>query len=134
MWWMTSHRGDRRGNAAIEFALVLPVLLLLALPPIEFAWYITCSRTALEAVQDGARVGAKTPLSNDPVAAARAATLANLDASLPISYSPSDVGVSLVNGGDTVRVDVSIPFPPLIGFAPVPDRIEAFHQMRVERL
>lgn len=102
---MTSRWGqDReRGAAVVEFALVVPVLLLLVLGIAEFGRAYNIQTTVSGAAREGARAMA---LQNDP-AAARAAvenaagTLGLSDAQ--ISVSPSSCPV----GGDT-SVDATV--------------------------
>ncbi len=49
---------DNRGVALIEFALVLPILLLLVLGIIEFGWIYNGYITITGAAREGARVAA----------------------------------------------------------------------------
>ena len=68
-WWhhRTSSQGmprsrrpsTRRGAAAIEFVLTLPVLALLLFGAIEFGNYFSQLGTVTDVVQDAARYGAK---------------------------------------------------------------------------
>lgn len=48
---------DCRGASAVEFALVLPVLLLILFGTIEYGWYLTCQFVLNNAVAEGARAG-----------------------------------------------------------------------------
>lgn len=58
-----------RGAAAVEFALVLPILLLLVIGILEFGRAYHVQTTLSNAARDGVRVMA---LQNDPVAASAA--------------------------------------------------------------
>lgn len=51
-------RRARRGTSAIEFALVLPVLLTVILGTIEFSWFISTRYDVQRAAREGTRVGA----------------------------------------------------------------------------
>jgi hypothetical protein len=46
-----------KGASAVEFALVLPVLLLILFGTIEYGWYLTVQFMLSNAVTEGARVG-----------------------------------------------------------------------------
>jgi Flp pilus assembly protein TadG len=54
--------GNRRGQALVEFALVMPILLLLILGLIDFAraWNV------YQVITDAAREGARTAVIDDP--------------------------------------------------------------------
>jgi Flp pilus assembly protein TadG len=52
------HRGrDQRGAVAVEFALIMPILLLLVFGIIEFGYMLNRSTVVNNASRDGARVG-----------------------------------------------------------------------------
>ena len=51
--------GDRRGSAAIEMAMVTPLLLILMFGSIELGNYFWNEHTLLKAVRDGARFAAR---------------------------------------------------------------------------
>ncbi len=68
-------RSDCRGAAALEFALLLPALLMILFGTIEYGWYLTWQFVLNHAVAEGARVGvtAREWDDEDPVDMARAA-------------------------------------------------------------
>src|SRR5215210_3540241 len=49
---------DRRGQALLEAAVILPLLLLVALGLVQFALFVHAQHVVTGAVQDGARVAA----------------------------------------------------------------------------
>ncbi len=49
------NRSRRRGVALLEFALVLPMLLILILGIMEFAWFAKNQQTVANAAREGAR-------------------------------------------------------------------------------
>jgi Flp pilus assembly protein TadG len=51
--------GDRRGNAAVEMAMVTPLLLILMFGSVELGNYFWNEHTLLKAVRDGARFAAR---------------------------------------------------------------------------
>jgi Flp pilus assembly protein TadG len=53
-----SRWGRQRGAVAVEFALVLPLLLLLVLGGIDYGYYFFVSEIAANAAREGARAGA----------------------------------------------------------------------------
>jgi len=51
-------RRSRRGAAAVEMAVVMPVLFTLVFGIIEFGWMLTVQNTLVHAAREGARIGA----------------------------------------------------------------------------
>jgi Flp pilus assembly protein TadG len=80
--------GNReRGVAAVEFALLLPLLLLILVGIAEFGR----SYNVQSVLADAARVGVRTMAIHSDVAAAKAATI---DAAGPLSVAAGQVSVS----------------------------------------
>jgi Flp pilus assembly protein TadG len=66
-------RGERaRGAAAVEFALVLPVLMLLCLGAIEWGFHFFQREIIVNAAREGARAGSIADTDAAGVAVARA--------------------------------------------------------------
>lgn len=107
----TGRNADERGAAAVEFALILPVLVLLLFGIIEFGRGYNAKVEITGAAREGARVLALD--SGDP-AATVAAAAPNLDAgSLQVTTSGSPCVT-----GTQASVTVSYPFEyniPLFG-------------------
>ena len=105
---MTHARGER-GAAAVEFALVVPILLLLVLGIAEFGRAYNVSTTLSSAAREGARTMA---LQNSTSAARAAAQSAATGISLSagqITVTPSACPTS--STGSTTQVQVSITYP-----------------------
>jgi len=68
-------RSDCKGAASLEFALLLPALLMILFGTIEYGWYLTWQFVLNNAVAEGARVGvtAREWDDEDPIEMARAA-------------------------------------------------------------
>lgn len=49
---------EEKGQSLVEFALILPVLIILIFGMIEFGWLLNAKITLNSAVREGARVGA----------------------------------------------------------------------------
>lgn len=105
-------RKHERGAAAVEFALVLPVLLLLVMGIIEFGHAYNAQLTLTQAAREGVRVMA---ISNNP-ATARAATK-NAAASLYPSLTDANVAVSpaACTPGNKATVIITYPLPTFTG-------------------
>jgi Flp pilus assembly protein TadG len=113
-----------RGQAVVEFALVLPVFLLLLLIAVDFGRLFFTYIQVNNAAREGAHYAAKSPTDNLGIAArvgleantqaqrgaqspltTTASCADNLDASVACSSAAAGVG-----RGNTIRVNVSQPF------------------------
>src|SRR5918998_714430 len=110
-------RGER-GATAVEFAFIVPVLIVLVLGIAEFGRAFQVSGTLSAAAREGVRVMA---LQNDP-AAARAAVqnaasslrpaVTNAQIAIPVTC-PADTGAGVTTN---VRITVTYRMPYLTGF------------------
>lgn len=122
-----------RGAAAVEFAITLPVLLLLLLGALEWGWYLRYEVAVVHVARDAACAGALTPASEDPggVAEARA-----WDA---IAETHLDPATARITGtvaasvyGPVLTLDVEVPYEPLIGLIPMPVHLAGRHALLLE--
>jgi Flp pilus assembly protein TadG len=103
-------RGQAHGQASVEFALVLPALLIMTVAVCQVALALNCYLVTTAASREGARRGAET---NDPVAARKAAATAA--SALP--GAKPDIEVSFPEGrshGSAVKVTVTYRMPLLV--------------------
>jgi Flp pilus assembly protein TadG len=109
-------RGER-GASAVEFAFIVPVLLILVLGIVEFGHAFQVQGTLSAAAREGVRLMA---LQNDPVAAR--AAVRNAAGSLNPGITDAQISISppscpTLNAGSTsVRLTISYPMPYLTGF------------------
>ena len=139
---MTSSGHDRRsgtahGNAAVEFGLVLPLLLALLLGMIDYGYVYFTKLTITNAAREGARVGVTRFDKDDAVGAAKIAAKDYLVSARLVSIGdPGDMIVATMPASATdlmVQVEINFPFKPLIGFIPaLPDHLLASAVMRWE--
>ena len=116
--------GADRGQAAVELALALPLVVLMLLAVVQLVVVARDQLAVVHAAREGARAAAVSGApAGDGAAAARAA----------IALSPLDVDVSV--GGGAVRVSVrhvTVTDIPLVG-ALLPDvEVRAGATMRLE--
>jgi Flp pilus assembly protein TadG len=109
-------RGER-GATAVEFAFIVPLLILLVLGIAEFGHAFQVQGTLSAAAREGARVMA---LQNDPAAARNAVRNAatTLDPGITdaqISISPASCPVNAA-GSTLVELTIDYPMPYLTGF------------------
>jgi Flp pilus assembly protein TadG len=108
---------NERGATAVEFALIVPLLIVLVLGIAEFGRAFQVQGTLSAAAREGVRVMA---LQNDPTAAR--AAVRNAATSLDPTITDAEIVISpatcpVTNGGTTsVRLTISYPMPYLTGF------------------
>lgn len=90
-------RGDRRGMAAIEFALVFPVLLMMTVGIIEFALMMLLDASLEIAIREASRAGSLAVAMPDAVA--REARVKTIIDSLVSRWVPG-------TNGTTVKINV----------------------------
>jgi Flp pilus assembly protein TadG len=104
---MKSVRKFARGNAVIEAALVLPILLSLAFGTIEFGYYFYIKHNLQGAAREGVRAAIGPGATNDDV---NAAVLASLTAAglqnSGFTVTTTPVDISTATGTQTITVSV----------------------------
>ncbi|MCW2787440.1 MAG: pilus assembly protein [Marmoricola sp.] len=82
---------DERGAAAVEFALIVPILVMLVFGIVDFGWAINRDTMVNNAAREGAREG-----SLDPDQTAIATTVRNSLSSIePVGTTPSKITVTV---------------------------------------
>lgn len=116
---------SERGNAMVEFAIVLPLLLIVVFGIIDFGRALYTANNLTAAVREGARL-ASTQISPDPTTAASQAAVTTAVTNYVVAFG-GNAGAPQVaetfNGGAppnmqsiTVQI-VSYPFTPLTPIA-----------------
>ena len=100
-----------RGASAVEFALILPILVLLVFGTVEFGRAYNANVTLTHAAREGVRVLA---ITRDAAQASNAAVIA------ATSLDPTQIAVSTAacNPGQPTQVSLTYPFTydiPLLG-------------------
>jgi hypothetical protein len=106
-----ANKGEK-GTASVEFALVLPLLLLMLFLIIEFSIILYDKAVITNASREGARSGIVYSAAPRVNVGAITSTVSNYCASNLISFSPSTPVTTVpsgpcVNPGDFLTVDVS---------------------------
>lgn len=132
---MGTMRTSRKGGAAIEFALVLPVLLFLVFGIVEYGWIFFQQANVLSAAREGVRLGVTVAqtASPDPASTASTRAVAVLN---QYGMDGATATITATNSGtspqETLTVDVVVPYDPLIGFVPTPGNLHAQMTMLLE--
>ena len=105
---------SERGAAAVEFAILLPVLLTLVLGTIEFGRAYNAQITLTNAARDGVRVMA---IAKDPVGARTAAKNAAAAVSSGIPDSDITLSTTICPTGDQVTLTIKYNLSTITGIA-----------------
>ena len=114
---MWSRLRDQRGASAVEFAFIVPLLIILVLGIAEFGHAFQVQGTLSAAAREGVRAMA---LRNDPAEAR--SVVKNAAASLDPALTDAQITITpascpTTNGGTTsVRLTIDYPMPFLTGF------------------
>jgi Flp pilus assembly protein TadG len=114
------HSQRRRGSALIEFALWLPIMMLMLAGLLDLSWYMATSQNVMQAARDGARTGAAkaddpgTLGTNESVDAAIAAT-DWIKTTSPYGCADTVASEGSRMGMDTLEVTVTCNYVPLLG-------------------
>ena len=127
----------RRGLATIEFALVLPLLLMLTLGTMEYGWLFLQAHQITNAAQQGARIGVlpdRTAAEDEQVVATwmNRAGLADSGYTVAVTTRP----LAFPEDGLLLTVSVGVPYANirLTGFpVPLPSTLKASISMAKER-
>lgn len=133
MFGIRRGRGRRGGNA-IEFALIFPVLAAITASIIDYGWYYSLHLGAIHAAREGARAGSVAPDTGDPCVAAENLTVTLLAANGLVATA-SDVAVTEVTNatrGQSIHVEVDVPYTALWGLVPTPASHHIEVDMRLE--
>ena len=119
----------RRGGNALEFALVVPVLLALVTGLVDYSWVFLLRNCAILSAREGARMGAVTDPAKSPENAAASAALETWQA-YGLGGSPT-IEAFRVGDPQLIVVRITLATTDTIGFVATPDqlRITAAEQM-----
>ncbi len=121
---------DTKGQSLVEFALVLPILMLLILGMIEFGWILNGKITITSAAREGARTAVIYESAVDADVAVRNAVTTSAESS-------SLTGITTVTTFDEVNrnavVNVTAKIKPIVGLFFSEDvNLSAKAEMRIE--
>jgi Flp pilus assembly protein TadG len=121
--------GKPRGAAVVEFALVVPALLLVLLGTIDWGYYFFVREATVNAAREGARAGTLVQPGGDPLPDARTAATSYVVQS---SLDPGRMTVSATTGARSVIVEVRYRVGSITGFlgGVLPAEVVARAEMR----
>jgi len=127
----------RRGLAAVEMALVLPLLLTLIFGMIEYGWMFLKSQQITNAARQGARVAARADATTGHALTSIAEAMADAglaESDYLITVTPADV--TGLDSGQLFSVAISVPYDEIrllgLPFVPTPASLQASTTMARE--
>ena len=129
---LSKRAADRRGGAAIEFALIAPVFLVMGNGVVEYGNYVTRAEILVAASQDAAMAGVTASSAGDYDATSKAAAIQVLNAAGMDGASATIVTNLQGAAPSFYTVDITIPYDALIGIA-APATLHAQHTMLMEQ-
>ncbi len=131
----------RRGTAAVEFAIVLPILITIVLACIDFGRFASTYIAVTNAARVGAGFGSLNPVTSVTWADWEQSILAVVAAEMGEGYDPAKISVAppvVTDEGDghkRVRVEVSYPFETQVAWPLLPNTMTLTQavEMRVIR-
>ena len=128
----------RRGASALEFALTLPIVMVVLTGILEYGWYLFQLSNVVHALRDGTRIGVTVPLEDDvgPIARAESHARSVLDG----------LGVPCTDGGGCVvqatiaaageiqamTVAIEVDYTPIVGLLPTPSLLRGDFTMMMQ--
>lgn len=129
-------RVRHHGLAALEFALVLPLVVMLVFGMVEYGWVFYQQFNVASAVRQGVRKGVTVAMvaSPDPLAQAKTATESALAAAgIDPSLASTTAAYSGPPGSVLMTVASSVPYQPIIGLLPAPGHVLYSMTMMMEQ-
>lgn len=126
-------RRGRRGAYALEFALVLPIIVTMGGGVLDWGWYFRQEYKVQAAAKVCARTGVSTDQDDDPESAATAAGAASLaEQGIDASTATLVATPSAAAPQALLTCDVTVPFTNLVGIVPTLPALHAAVTMRME--
>ena len=131
---------NRRGNAALEFALILPVFIALVFGGIDYSWLLLQKMSLQDSVSAGCKAGSMSMVDiyTDPYAEAQGHIARALGAN-PLLFCGDGCVVTAEDSPLTtpalpwIECRVTLPYKPLTGFVPgLPEELSYISSWPIE--
>ncbi len=128
----------RQGSTAIEFALTLPILVVILAGVLEYGWYLFQLSNVVHALRDGTRIGVTVPRGDSVSPEARATDHAREvlnGLGVPCSESGGCLVQAIIAPVDDVEVmelTIEVEYEPMIGLLPHPGQLRGVFTMMMQ--
>lgn len=126
-------RKDENGQSLVEFALVVPVLLLFLLGIVEFGWLFNAKISLTSAAREGARVAAVSNINHQAKAEEAVESALSGTSGVDVISVGYESEIDTLNNIRNVIIEVNGQVDPIIGFfVSGPQSMKAKATMRLE--
>jgi Flp pilus assembly protein TadG len=120
-------RARQRGGTVVEFAIVLPLFVVILFGCVDYGWYYYQKFTLASAVQSGVRSALSYTEADDPWTHAHDYAYARLGeggiAPASVNFGPASASrYSGVKPNRTMTMSATYTFTPLVGLVPLPNK------------
>jgi hypothetical protein len=138
---LTRRSSLRRGSAAVEFALCLPIFVLIVAGIVDLSSFVSVVQLASRAARDGARIGSTVIEGATPTGdLIEDESIEHVQLLLAEAGSPCGAGCEVladwvdIDGQMFVRVHVEYPYEPIVGISAfLSDRVTAEFTMMTQQ-
>ena len=125
---------NRRGGSLVEFALCLPLVIVILTGVLDWGFYFSTWHEVQTAAREATRAGASTDVDDGPEDAATARAKEWLaDANISTDGARVDATINGAAPDLVLAVSLDVPFTPFVGLVPTPDDASGAMTMRLER-
>ena len=110
----------RRGQAMIEFVLILPIFLLVVFGTLDLGRIVFLKAQLENAVREGARLGQVMETFSEPLVQERVKAQAGLANAMVEAYCSGGIGDDDCGYGSMVTVEATLPVSVVAGLVPAP--------------
>ena len=123
----------RRGSVAVEFGLLVPILLVLVGGATNWGWALTQEVALVQVARDAALAGARTESTNGPDAIALARAQEALTAAgFDLGASTITVTQGAMPSGASLRVRIETNSEAFLSIVPLPSHLSAATTARLD--
>jgi len=129
---------DRRGASALEFALTLPVVMIVLAAILEYGWYLFQLSNVVHALRDGTRIGVTVPLADPTPPTTRAEEHARAvmnGLGVPCEEGEGCVVTAVINPSDefdVLNLTIEVEYTPIVGLLPSPSLLQGNFTMMMQ--
>ena len=128
----------RRGASALEFALTLPVVMVVLAGILEYGWYLFQLSNVVHALRDGTRIGVTVPLTEATPPATRAEQHARdvmNGLGVPCEDGAGCTVTAIIRPSDdfdVLQLRIEVDYVPIVGLLPSPSRLQGSFTMMMQ--
>ena len=128
----------RRGASALEFALTLPVVMIVLAGILEYGWYLFQLSNVVHALRDGTRIGVTVPLASSTPPTTRAEEHARAvmnGLGVPCEDGDGCMVTAVINASDefdVLNLTIEVNYDPIVGLLPAPDLLRGTFTMMMQ--